>query len=467
MPSAMLLDAVSHGAPRPIPGFRLRTVIGMRWFATLGQFLVVSLVAFGLGWPLPLGPLLVIIALGVWGNLYTVLTHRPGEAMTERILIGNLVFDTLQITGVLFLTGGIHNPFCVWLVMPAMLAASSLPRPQAAGILGLVIACLTLLALAHEPLPWGGEGSPDLPVVYTAGLWAALVLAVGFTAAYAHGVAANQARIAAALSATQQVLAQEERLSALDGLAAAAAHELGTPLGTIQVVAREMERELDGELKDDAGLLISQTQRCQRILERLSAQGQAGDAVHDVVSLDELLKAAAKPFLEGGPTGEGPRLSFRFDPGSEGPMPSQLRRAPEVIYGLRNVIENAAKYAEEAVEIEARWRGEFLTVRVADDGPGFPPEVLRRLGEPYPRGDAKPQGPASGKGGLDKGGLGLGFFIAKTLVERSGARLQYGNRPRAEGGGAWVEAVWPLASLTPRPKSRGRARPIETAPLPA
>ena len=454
MPIAMPRDAA--GAPLPLSGVRLRTLIGLRWFAVLGQLLVTVVVSFGLGFALPLGPLLAVIAAAVWVNVYAVLTRRPGRPLSDGAIMAHLAFDTLQISGVLFLTGGIQNPFVVWLVMPAMLAAASLARRKAAVILALVGLCLTGLAVVHEPLPWRDEGF-DLPWIYDLGLWAAMMLAVAFTASYAQGVALAQARLATALAATQEALAKEERLSALDGLAAAAAHELGTPLGTIQVTAREMERELEGDLKEDAALLISQTQRCQAILRRLSAQGEAGDAVHGLLTLDDLLRTAAAPFLDGGPTGNGPEVAFRLDPGSEGPVPARLVRRQEVIYGLRNVVENAAKYARETVSLEASWDARFLTVRVSDDGPGFAADVLRRLGEPYPRAEARTKD--------TKGGLGLGFFIAKTLLERSGARLSYGN---AEGGGAYVEIVWPLASLTPAPSPRPPARPVEAmAPEPA
>ena len=454
MTNTMMLDAT---APRPLAAFRLRTAIGMRWFAVAGQLGVVIAVHFGFGFPLPLGPLLAVIAVGLSMNLYMVFRQpRPGAPLTERGILTHLGFDTLQISVILFLTGGIQNPFAVWLVMPAMLAASALPTRQAVGVVGLVLLSLTVLALVHYPLPWVTPEGFALPRIYNLGLWAAMVLAVAFTSAYAHGVAREQAKLAAALAATQTALAQEERLAALDGLAAAAAHELGTPLGTILVTAREMERELDGDLREDAQLLISQTQRCQRILRRLSSAGQAGDAVHNVLSLDALLREAAKPFLAqgDGSAQDVPRLSFDLDPRSDAPMPDRLQRRPEVIYGLRNLIENAMKYAAEMVAIEASWSERFLTIAVRDDGPGFPADVLGRLGEPYPRAEAVRQ-----KERMQKAGLGLGFFIAKTLLERTGATLEHGNAP---GGGAYVEVTWPLANLRIRPTSRGKTRPIET-----
>ncbi|MEM1410508.1 MAG: ATP-binding protein, partial [Pseudomonadota bacterium] len=272
-----------------------------------------------------------------------------------------------------------------------------------------------------------------------------------FTSAYAYRVTGEHLRLSAALSATEQALSREERLTALDGLAAAAAHELGTPLATIQVTAREMERELPaGDLKEDAGLLVSQTQRCQKILKRLSQSSEVGDAVHNVISLDVLLREAAKPFEEV----PGCTIDFRFDAEST-PVPDRLQRRPEVIYGLRNLVENACKYASEKVEISAGWTDEWITVTITDDGPGIPQETMVRLGEPYPRSFSQPSD--------NKGGLGLGFFIAKTLLERTGARLTFGNR--SQGTGAWVRAKWPLVKLLERTKSLEETPPAKAFAL--
>ncbi|MEM6745825.1 MAG: ActS/PrrB/RegB family redox-sensitive histidine kinase [Pseudomonadota bacterium] len=418
---------------------RQGTLTGLRWFAAAGQLGVLIAVKFGFGFEIPLGPVLVVIAAGVWLNLYTTFAFSPARPLRPNEVVFSLMVDTAQISAILFLTGGIQNPFALWLIMQAMLAASSLSIRRASLVIGFVILAITVLTFFHYPLPWRTADGFNVPEVYKMAMWSALMLGVGFTSAYAYRVAVEGTKLNRALTATQLALSREERLSALDGLAAAAAHELGTPLGTIQVTAREMERELpDGPLKEDATLLISQTQRCQAILQRLSQAGASGDAVHNVISLDAMLREAARPFMEPGDK----HVEFRFDPES-GAVPERLMRRPEIIYGLRNLIENAAKYASERVDIGASWTEEAIEVVIADDGPGIPADTLMRLGEPYPRPSAR-----SGDG---KGGLGLGFFIAKTLLDRTGASVTFGNQQSKPG--AWVAISWPLVNLRERPTS--------------
>lgn len=418
---------------------RQGTLTSLRWFAAAGQLAVLIAVKFVFGFEIPLGPVLVVIAAGVWLNLYATFAFSPARPLRPHEVVFSLMVDTAQISAILFLTGGIQNPFALWLIMQAMLAASSLNIRLAAVVIGFVIVCITVLTFVHYPLPWRTEDGFNFPFIYKIGVWSALMLGVGFTSAYAYRVAIERTKLDRALTATQLALSREERLSALDGLAAAAAHELGTPLATIQVTAREMERELpDGPLKEDALLLISQTQRCQTILQRLSQAGDSGDAVHNVISLDGMLREAARPFMEPGDK----LIEFRFDPES-GALPEDLRRRPEVIYGLRNLIENASKYASKTVDIGASWTDKTVEVVIADDGPGIPADTLMRLGEPYPR--------PSLRTGDDKGGLGLGFFIAKTLLDRTGASLTFGNQQSKPG--AWVAISWPLAKLREKPTS--------------
>ncbi|WP_158305818.1 ActS/PrrB/RegB family redox-sensitive histidine kinase [Parvularcula bermudensis] len=420
---------------RPMELLRIRTITNLRWFAVIGQLTVTLLVRFGMGYPLPLGPILSVIAIGAAVNYFVWQQKRPNKAVAGNELAGHLLFDVLQIGGILFLTGGIGNPFAVWLILPSMLAAFALDIRRAGVVIVGIVLVLTLIALWHSPLPGPEQASPLIEL----GSWAALLLGVVFTAAYARQVAISQRRLSTALDAAHGVLAREERLTAVGGLAAAAAHELGTPLATIQVTAREMERELpDGPLKEDAQLLISQTQRCQRILTRLSEVGESGDARHAQIALEELLREAAKPFL----TPKGPKVSFVFDPRSDSAPPDQLVRNPAMIYGLRTLIENGVKFARETVRVTASWDSNSLFVTIEDDGHGFPHDVLSRLGEPFPRTD-------SYRALNGKQGLGLGFFIAKTLLERSGASLTFGNRLRLSG--AWVEVRWPLVRLHENP----------------
>jgi two-component system sensor histidine kinase RegB len=238
-----------------------------------------------------------------------------------------------------------------------------------------------------------------------------------------------------ALTATEMVLAREQRLSALGGLAAAAAHELGTPLATIQLTAAEMARALpeDSEMADDARLLVQQAERCRDILRQLARRGDEDDAVHARITLAALIEEAAEPLK-----GLGPEIDIRLEPGEGGgAAPPDLRRLPEILYAVGNLLDNAVDHAATQVAVTGRWSADWIEIEIADDGPGFPPAILAKLGEPYVT--------ARGEDAA-RGGLGLGFFIAKTFVERAGGALTFGNR-RAPQTGAVVRARWPLAQV--------------------
>jgi len=425
---------------------RLRTLTALRWLAVAGQSLAIVIVHFALGFPTPLGLCLGAIAASAWLNLFTMLRFSPQRFLSDREAAGYIAFDIMQLCALLFFTGGVQNPFSALIIAPVTIAASVMPLRYTIGLAALAIAGVSILTLHHMPLPWRPGEVLELSPIYKAGVWAALSFSVAFFAAYAHRIAAESAQMRSALAATQIVLAREERLAALGGLAAAAAHELGTPLATIQVTAKEMLREIkrslpdEEDLSDDAALLVSQAERCRDILGRLSRHGDAGDAMHDRLSVDALMREAAAPFID---QPMGPKIRIELK-GAEGVAQPVLKRRPEIIFGLRNFIENAAGFALSEVRIAAEWDAENLTISVLDDGPGFSPEVLSRLGEPY----------VSGRAGLRasarKGGLGLGFFIAKTLIEATGARVTFENRAwpasdtEAFGArdGAWVSAVW-------------------------
>jgi two-component system sensor histidine kinase RegB len=265
------------------------------------------------------------------------------------------------------------------------------------------------------------------------------MIGLAFTSVYAWRVAAEEERLSIALAAAQAVLTREQRLSALGGLAAAAAHELGTPLATIHLVAKEMLRSLpkDSPLEEDAQLLVSQSERCRQILKHLSLRQEEGDAIHARLPLRALVEETAAPYR-----GLGAEIIIRLigpdGPGGVGP---DLRRSPEISQGLRNLIENAVGFAHTRVEIITEWNALQLSVTVRDDGPGFPAQVLARLGEPYV---------SERKAGDRAGGMGLGFFIAKTLLERSGARVEFGNRIGTPSG-AVVRALWSLSAVAAPP----------------
>lgn len=430
--------ATLEGLRSPV---RLRTLTTLRWLAVGGQTAAITLVHFGFGFPAPLGLCLGVIAMSGWLNLFIGFRFSPQRFLSDREVAAYIGFDIVQLCALLFLTGGLQNPFAALILAPVTIAASVLPSRLTVLIGTLAVAGVSVVGAYHLPLPWRPGETLELPRILVAGTWVALTFAVGFFAVYAHRIAAESMQMRSALAASQLVLAREERLAALGGLAAAAAHELGTPLATIQVTATEMADDLKGQgvLEEDAKLLVSQARRCREILSRLSQRGDEGDAVHDQLGLDALVREAAEPFTE---RPGGPAVIFELIGGGEPPV---LRRRPEVLYGLRNLIENATAFAASKVLITARWGEAGMQISVHDDGPGFSADILARLGEPYVSQRARSRTAAA-----QKGGMGLGFFIAKTLLERSGAKVVFGNlgwSDESGAKGAWVEVSWPVEAV--------------------
>jgi two-component system sensor histidine kinase RegB len=296
----------------------------------------------------------------------------------------------------------------------------------------LVVIVSTILALHSLPLPWRGEPIM-LPTAYVVGIWASIVVSVVFIGAYAWRVADETRKLSDALAATELVLAREQQISAIDGLAAAAAHELGTPLATIALVVRELERAMPENTQHgaDIKLLRQQTERCRTILRTLTSL-ESGLAPFDRISLSHLIEEVVSPLRD-----FDIEFEIRFpEDRSKEPL---VARNPAILYGLESIAENAADFAKEKVLIGAIWNGEEVSISVSDDGPGFPPEILGRIGEPYLR--ARGQNRFRKNKDDEESGLGLGFFIAKTLLERGGGTLRVENRAAPETG-AVVRIQW-------------------------
>ncbi len=457
-----VIETPSSADRRSLRGpVRLRTLIALRWLAVAGQTAAILLVYFGFAFPLPLGLCLAAIAASAWLNIFSLLRFSPQHFLSDRQAALFIAFDILQLCALLAFTGGLHNPFALLILAPVTIAASVLPLRLTVMIGALALAGVSVIGGLHYPLPWAPGETLSLPATYIAGVWVSLSFAVAFFAAYAHRIAAEAAQMKSALAETQLTLAREEQLAAIGGLAAAAAHELGTPLATIQVTAKEMADEIaDGApfeedlLAEDARLLVSQAKRCRDILGRLSNRDVESDTMLSSIALDLLLREAANPFLdapEGPANGVDVMINLvSADGGAEtaedgdARIPT-FRRRSEIIYGLRNFIENAASYASSKVLISAAWDKQGVTISILDDGPGFSPDVLTRLGEPYVSVRAKSR-TAAGR----KKGMGLGFFIAKTLLERTGADIAFANREWNDGSnesGAWVSARWPYDAI--------------------
>jgi two-component system sensor histidine kinase RegB len=406
---------------------RLRTLILLRWLAVAGQSAAVLWVQFGLKFDLPLSQALMVIAASAWLNLILMLSSPTQRLVREWEAALQLAYDLIQLTLLVGLTGGVENPFMLLLIAPVAVSAV-LRSATSISLAALSFLCVGALALWSAPLPWIAGESVALPALYRDGLVSAVLIGLAFTSVYAWRIANEDERLNAALDAVQSVLTREQKLSALGGLAAAAAHELGTPLATIHLVAKELAREApaDSPLAEDLQLLISQSERCRDILRQLSSRGDQGDLVHSRLPLLALLEEAVAPHR-----GRGIKIEIAVSPLPGGaPPPPELIRLPEVIYGLNNLMENAVDFAATRVDVTGRWDNETIEIIIADDGEGFAPGVLNRLGEPYV---------SSREADSLGGGLGLGFFIAKTLLERTGARVRPRNRP-APLSGARVSA---------------------------
>ncbi len=406
----------------------------LRWLAISGQSLLL-LVVVSLRFPVPLLPCLGLIAASAAMNLLLAFfgarrrVARPWEAS------GQLAFDILQLAALLYFTGGVVNPFCLLLIAPVTVAAATLGLRHLLTLGGLAIVVAVILALSAQPMPWAVGVSLQLPLVYRAACVFALIVGIGVTGGYAFWAASEAARMELALHVTESVLAREQRLSALGGLAAAAAHELGTPLSTIAVVAKELAREIPaGPLREDAWLMVAQAQRCRDILRRLAQAPETADAVHERMSLAQFIGEVAAPFANRPPMGT--RSLVAGAPGLEAPA---IWRLPEVLHALTSFVENAFDFAQAEVFITATFDAATIVVEIRDDGPGFASDILAKLGEPYVTSRPRAEGSRSGHIGM-----GLGFFIAKTLLERTGALVTFRNE---SGGGAVVTTAWPRARV--------------------
>lgn len=407
---------------------RLNTLIRLRWLAIVGQSTTVVVVAYGYGFSVPILPCFVLIACSAALNIYLALHYPATYRLKPTAAFGVLTFDALQLAGLLFMTGGLTNPFSLLMTVPVVVSATSLPLRMTALLGALVIAMATLLAIVHLPLPWFAGSTLAMPLIYVAGMWVALTSSIAFTGIYAFRVAEEARLLSNALSATELVLQREQHLSALDGLAAAAAHELGTPLATIALVAREMELTLgsDATYGEDVKLLRSQSERCRDILKRLTSLSSEGEVHLARLPLTSLIEEVTAPHRDFG-------IAIKLSPGEQLGAEPVGRRNAGVIYGLGNLVENAVDFAKASVTIGWSWNDEVVDFLIVDDGPGFPTEIIARIGEPY----------VSTRQGVERGGgLGLGLFIAKTLLERSGATLSFRNSS-VSGEGAMIRISWP------------------------
>lgn len=435
---------------------RLRTLILLRWMAVVGQIAAILVASQIHGLQLPLGLCALAVGLSVLANLLLVMLLPENRRLSEAEAFLTLLFDLGQLAFLLFLTGGLTNPFAILVLAPVTISASVLRLRSTVALGALAILVVSAAAVWHLPLRFADGGALVIPRLFAFGFWLSIIIGILFLGLYSRRVATEMRSMSEALLATQMAFAREQKLTDLAGVVAAAAHELGTPLATIKLVSAELIEELDGQpdLQEDARLIRAQTDRCRDILRDMGRVGK--DDLHlRKAPLSAVLREAAEPHLA-----RGKRVEFAFAPVQDGEeaQPTVLRR-PEIIHGLRNLVQNAVDFARSTVWVEGEWTSRRIVVRITDDGDGFPPSVIGRIGDPFVR-PRRSEAEVEKRPGYD--GMGLGLFIAKTLLERSGAELSFANatdpflapEDRPERCGAVVEAVWSVSDLAP-PASGG------------
>jgi len=422
-------DLISADFRHPRRHVRLDTILRLRWLAALGQLSAIFIVAQGLEFDFAVLPCLAIIGVSAVVNLGLQIAFNPMQRMEPIYAALLLALNIAELAGLLYFTGGLQNPFAFLFLGPVLIAATALPTRMTIALGILAAGCAALLGYTHQPLPWAGDEAVQLPEIYLIGVWLSILLAIGVTSVYTFQVTEEARKLADALSATELVLEREQHLTQIDGLAAAAAHELGTPLSTIFLISRELEKTAPPEMAGDLKTLREQAQRCREILAKISHLNAAG-APFDKMPLSTLIEEAVEPHRDFG-------VAIKVRVAVSGVAEPVVMRNPAILYGIGNILENAVDFARETVEVNAWWNAETVQIMISDDGPGIKPDLLKRIGEPYLSRRRHPDDAPH-----ERSGLGLGVFIARTLLERTGAKVSFRNKLFPDHG-AVVQLTWP------------------------
>lgn len=442
----------------------LRTLILLRWMAVGGQLAAITVAQEYVSMQLPLGACLMVIGAAIIANLVLSNIYPQNKRLTETESVLALLFDTAQLAVLLFFTGGLTNPFAFLILAPVIVSASALELRATIALGALAATCTSIIAKFYIPLRFLDGALFEIPPLFKIGFWFAIVIGIAFLGLYARRISTEVHAMSDALLATQLALAREQKLTDLGGVIAAAAHELGTPLATIKLVSTELFEELSAhpEWQADAALIRSQTDRCRDILREMGKIGK--DDLHlRSAPFSQTIFDAAEPHLL-----RGIDVRFAFD-AMGAPLPEpQIMRRPELIHGVRNLIQNAVDFAKGTVWVDGTWSQTHINLRISDDGPGFPAHVIGRIGDPFLRARSDAQMVLTRPG---YEGMGLGLFIAKTLLERTGAALSFANgsdpfltvQERGARCGAIVIVTWPIAALhDPRGGTLGLNTPMGT-----
>src|SRR3954468_23606426 len=410
---------------------RLDTILRLRWLTALGQLAAIFIVSQGMDFDLPVIPCVAIVGLSAVANLALQIAFNPMQRLEPVYAAALLALNIVELAALLFLTGGLQNPFSFLFLAPVLISATALPIRLTIAIGILAVACASALVFFHLPLPWDSEDPLVLPPIYLLGVWLSILLAIGVTSLYAFQVTEEARKLSDALAATELVTTREQHLTQSDGLAAAAAHELGTPLSTIFLISRELEKTVhdNDHLAADLKTLREQAQRCRDILAKITQLSSSG-APFDRMPLSTLIEETVAPHRDFG-VAIKVRLAVAVTREPVG------IRNPAILYGVGNIVENAVDFAHTTVEVNAWWNNDTVEIVISDDGPGFAPDIIKRIGEPY-----LSRRRSAEESENDHRGLGLGVFIARTLLERTGAKVSFTNRVFPDHG-AVVHIVWP------------------------
>ena len=403
-----------------------KTLVFLRWIAILGQIIAVNLVFFFLELEFPITLAYIIIFAGLITNLFLQFRIKSIQLKDFYASIF-LIYDLIQLSFLLYLTGGISDPFSILLIIPAIVSSTFLSVGTTIILGFLTISFLFLLTIFHYPLPGLSEYSLIFPKYYIVGLFIAIIIGLIFLSYFGIRFSGETKKRSEALIKLKEMISKEYELESLGGQAAAAAHSLGTPLATISVVATELKKEIGNNqnYSKDIDLLISQTRRCSEILKKISKKQIKEDQFFSFVKLEDLLEEIIISFRET----SSKKISLTTD-GDTNKI--NIKRSPEIIYGLRNFIGNAVKFSKSEVSIILESDEKTIEVIINDNGPGFPEDIKTVIGEPYIKSKSKEVS--------SNAGLGLGTFLGKTLLEKKHAILSFSKDRKL--GGASVKISW-------------------------
>ena len=386
------------------------TYINLRWIGIIGQFLTINIVYFIFKFEFNIYLTNSIIFLGILSNLFLVYFYQK-NILSNRASFIFLLADILQLGSLIYLTGGILNPFSIFLIIPSVFSSSNLDLKASLTLICLTILSIILLTFYHIELTYPGTNKILVNNFYYYAIPTSLIIALIFLNYFAITFGKESILRKEALDKLEQVIAKEHELVSLGGQAAAAAHSLNTPLSTIKVISQDMYKQFKDQkdIKKDIELLVSQVERCGQILKKLSLNpSQEDDFINQELSISEYVSEIIKSFRE--ISDKQFIINLSQDANS-----FKISKIIEIIYGIRNFIGNANKFAKKKIYVSVKSNNETTEISIEDDGDGYPKDILGKIGEPYIK--------SSSNKNNNKSGLGLGIFIGKTLLERNKAKV--------------------------------------------